>query len=285
MEFIEILVLVLGSIFSYLLGGVSVARLITKKETSGDIKSQGSGNPGTMNMLRTHGLIMGVFTLICDALKGVLPALFGYLYFRTIDMELSYISLYLFGLFAVVGHIFPIYYKFKGGKGIATTLGVFFVADPITSVILFGILIFTLLLIKISSVVSLLFITISAIIQLFKPYCDNWIIIVLMLLIIVLDYWAHRQNLVRLIENKENSADLQEGLQKDIKKIKEKQEKKLEKSVQKTENIKQKYDKKIEKKHNQVNKKIERLNAKNNSIKSDTEENPNSNIQEEDSNK
>lgn len=285
MEFIEILVLVLGSIFSYLLGGVSVARLITKKETSGDIKSQGSGNPGTMNMLRTHGLIMGVFTLICDALKGVLPALFGYLYFRTIDMELSYISLYLFGLFAVVGHIFPIYYKFKGGKGIATTLGVFFVADPITSVILFGILIFTLLLIKISSVVSLLFITISAIIQLFKPYCDNWIIIVLMLLIIVLDYWAHRQNLVRLIENKENSADLQEGLQKDIKKIKEKQEKKLEKSVQKTENIKQKYDKKIEKKHNQVNKKIERLNAKNNSIKSDTEENPNSNIQEESSNK
>lgn len=285
MEFIEILVLVLGSIFSYLLGGVSVARLITKKETSGDIKSQGSGNPGTMNMLRTHGLIMGVFTLICDALKGVLPALFGYLYFRTIDMELSYISLYLFGLFAVVGHIFPIYYKFKGGKGIATTLGVFFVADPITSVILFGILIFTLLLIKISSVVSLLFITISAIIQLFKPYCDNWIIIVLMLLIIVLDYWAHRQNLVRLIENKENSADLQEGLQKDINKIKEKQEKKLEKSVQKTENIKQKYDKKIEKKHNQVNKKIERLNAKNNSIKSDTEENPNSNIQEESSNK
>lgn len=263
MELMDILVLIFGSIISYLIGGVSIARLITKKEKNGDIKSQGSGNPGTMNMLRTHGLFMGIFTLICDAVKGVLPALFGYLYFLQIDISLSYIALYLFGFCAVVGHIFPIYYKFKGGKGIATTLGVFMVADPITSIILFGILLVTLLFIKISSVVSLLFITINVIIQLFKTYCeDNWIVIVLMVLMVLLDIWAHRQNLVRLIENKENPADLQEGLQKDIKKIKDKQEKKIEKIEQKTENIRQKYDRIIEKKHSKVNKKIEKLNEK-----------------------
>lgn len=268
MELFDIFVVVMGCIISYLLGGISIARLVTKKDKEGDINNQGSGNPGTMNMLRTHGLFMGMFTLICDALKGVLPALFGLLYFEQIDVNFSYTALYLFGLCAVVGHIFPVYYKFKGGKGIATTLGVFIVADPITSLILFGILFVTLYFIKISSVVSLLFITINAIIQLFKPYCEgNWILIVIMLLMVVLDIWAHRQNLVRLVENRENAADLQEGLRKDIEKIKNKQVRKVEKFVQKTENIRQKYENKITKKHDKVNKKMERLNNKNNDVK------------------
>ncbi|MGN0960846.1 MAG: glycerol-3-phosphate 1-O-acyltransferase PlsY [Christensenellales bacterium] len=294
MELLDIFILILGSIFSYLLGGVSIARLITKKEKGGDIKTQGSGNPGTMNMLRTHGFFMGIFTLICDALKGVLPALFGLLYFRQIDYNLSYTALYLFGLCAVVGHIFPVYYKFKGGKGIATTLGVFMVADPITSLILFAILFVTLYFIKISSVVSLLFITINAIIQLFKPYCEgNWVLIVLMLVMIALDIWAHRQNLVRLIENKENVADIQEGLRKDIEKIKNKQERKVEKSEQKTENIRQKYERKIIKKHNKVNKKIEKISEKNanNEIdknlntKGNEQNSPNNNVQSQLNNK
>ena len=78
----DILILIFASIVSYLLGGISIARFITKKKNgSGNITSQGSGNPGTMNMLRTHGILMGLFTLFCDALKGALPALFGLLYF------------------------------------------------------------------------------------------------------------------------------------------------------------------------------------------------------------
>lgn len=263
MELVDILVIVFGCIFSYLLGGVSIARLITKKDKEGAINKQGSGNPGTMNMLRTHGFFMGIFTLICDALKGVLPALLGLLYFDQYDTAIAYNMLYLFGLCAVVGHIFPIYYKFKGGKGIATTLGVFMVADPITSVILFGIFFIVLYFIKISSVVSLLFIVINAIIQIFKAQGDlSWISIVLMLLMVVIDIWAHRQNLVRLVENRENPADLQEGLKKDIEKIKNKQEKRVEKSERKTENIRQKYERKIIKKNDKVNRKIEKINEK-----------------------
>lgn len=260
MELLDIMILVFGSIISYLLGGISIARLITKKDKGGDIKTQGSGNPGTMNMLRTHGMFMGFFTLICDALKGSLPALFGLYYFKTIDLSLAYTALYLFGLCAVVGHIFPIYYKFKGGKGIATTFGVFMVADPITSIILFGILFVTLYVIKIASVVSLLFVIINAILQFFKSYCHtNWLVVVLIVVMIILDIWAHRTNLLRLIENKENPADLQEGLRKDIEKIKNKQVKKIEKNKQKTQLIKEKYNKKIEKKNNKVNKKIEKI--------------------------
>ena len=227
----EILVFIGFCILSYLLGGVSVARFITKKEAKGDINSQGSGNPGTMNMLRTHGIGLGLFTLLCDALKGALPALFGLLFFKNVcgDEKLGYLALYAFGLCAVIGHIFPLYYKFKGGKGIATTFGVFMVADPITSTILFGIMFLTLYIIKIGSVVSLLFITIVAIVQLFRDCMDNnWIAITLMLLIIVLDIYAHRKNLERLVENKENPADLHEGIKKDVQKLKKK---KLSKSI------------------------------------------------------
>ncbi|MBQ7351928.1 MAG: glycerol-3-phosphate 1-O-acyltransferase PlsY [Clostridia bacterium] len=262
MEIYDILVLVFGCIISYFLGGISIARMLTKKENN-DISKQGSGNPGTMNMMRNYGIVMGVVTLVCDALKGVLPALFGLLYFRPFDESFAYMVVYLFGFFAVLGHIFPIYYKFKGGKGIATTLGVFMVADPITGAILFSILFVTLYFIKISSVVSLLFIVISAVVQCFKPYAEaNWLMIALMWVIVVLDIWAHRSNLLRLIDHNENPADLQEGLRKDIEKFKNKKEKKLEKNKQKHTRIEEKYDKKIERKHSKVSEKLKRLDEK-----------------------
>ena len=264
MEVRDIIIFVLACVFSYLLGGISVARIITHKGDK-DISSQGSGNPGTMNMLRTHGMGMGLFTLLCDALKGVIPALFGLLYFGEMySTEWGYIALYAFGLCAVLGHIFPIFYKFKGGKGIATTFGVFMVADPICTVILFGILFLTLYFIKIGSLVSLLFITIEAVEQMFRTKMSgNWIALVIMSVIVVLDIYCHRQNIVRLIENRENPADLQEGLEKDIAKIKNKREKKIEKHAIIQNKIEKKYDKKISKKQQRVSSKIERIQNKN----------------------
>ena len=98
----------------------------------------------------------------------------------------------MFGFFAVVGHIFPIYYKFKGGKGIATTFGVFIVADPISTLVLFAILFVTLYFIKIGSIVSFLFISVDAIVQLFRDEMDgNWFAIIVMLLMILLDFYIY----------------------------------------------------------------------------------------------
>ena len=263
MELREIIIFIASIILSYLLGGVSIARIITKREKK-DIENEGSGNPGTMNMLRTHGMGMGLFTLFCDALKGAIPALFGYLYFgHMVSTELAYISIYAFGLSAVIGHIYPIFNKFKGGKGIATTFGMFMVADPVCTSILFGIMFLTLYFIKIGSLVSLLFITIDAIVQLFRPVMAfNWIAIVLMCVIVFLDIYAHRQNILRLIENRENPADLQEGLKKDIEKIKNKRERKLGKNSIKSDKIEQRYNNKIVRKERRVNNKIERINSK-----------------------
>jgi glycerol-3-phosphate acyltransferase PlsY len=274
METLDIIILILGSIFSYLLGGISIARLITKKKQDGNIINQGSGNPGTMNMMRTHGVFMGVFTLLCDALKGFLPALFGSLYFDGYNGGLKYIALFLFGLCAVLGHIYPIYYKFKGGKGIATTIGVFAVADPLTSGVLFLIMFVTLYFIKIGSVVSLLYIVIQATVQMFREYSDgNWIMYIIMWVMIFIDILAHRKNLERLVENKENPADLQEGLQKDIQKLREKKQAKLEKNKQKHEKIKEKYERKITDKHNKVNKKLEKMGSASSDVVAQDEQN------------
>lgn len=227
MEFLNVVILIVACVLSYLLGSISVARIITRKKQEGSITKSGSGNPGTMNMLRNHGILMGLFTLLCDAIKGAIPALFGLLYFGEIDARLGYITLFLFGLCAVVGHIFPVFYKFKGGKGIATTFGVFMVVDPITSSILFVILVVILYFTKIGSLVSLLFITIDAIVQMFKEYAHhNWVMWLLLWTMILLDYYAHKQNLVRLVDNEENPADLQESISKDINKFKAKHKKK-----------------------------------------------------------
>jgi hypothetical protein len=172
----------------------------------------------------------------------------------------------LFGFCAVLGHIFPIYYKFKGGKGIATTIGVFAVVDPLTSGVLFLILFVTLYFIKIGSVVSLLYIIIQATVQMFRDYSyGNWAMHLIMWLMVFVDIVAHRKNLDRLVEDKENTADLQEGLEKDIQKLKEKRQLKLEKNKQKREKIKEKYERKISLKNEKVNKKIEKMSENNES--------------------
>ena len=282
MEIREILIFISACFLSYLLGGVSIARLIAKK--SGN-EITGSGNPGTMNMLRTKGLAMGLFTLLCDALKGVIPALFGYLYFgHFVSSQMGYIALYAFGLCAVLGHIFPIYYKFKGGKGIATTFGMFMVADPICTLILFGILFITLYFIKIGSLVSLLFITIETIVQMFRLVMEgNWIAKIIMWLIVIIDIWCHRQNIIRLLENRENPADLQEGLKKDITKLQNKREKKIEKNAIKMDKMENRYNKIIAKKETKVNSKIEKINFKSAKKKTAIKADPQVSIQKTDS--
>lgn len=122
----------LGGIISYFIGCFNFAVLISKIKKH-DIRAEGSGNPGTMNMSRTFGLKIGVINFLCDALKGAIPVLCGYLIFKNFVFEgtlfpVSDFARYLFGACAVIGHIFPVTMKFKGGKGIATTLGLFWCA-------------------------------------------------------------------------------------------------------------------------------------------------------------
>ncbi len=125
-------------VLSYLVGSVNWALIISKIKRS-DIRKMGSGNPGTLNMSRNLGFKFGLLTFFLDVLKGAIPTLIGFFVFGDSQFVGSefYIrdfAVYLCGLCVVLGHIYPIYFKFKGGKGIASTIGVFLVAESVHGV-------------------------------------------------------------------------------------------------------------------------------------------------------
>ncbi|BAN46261.1 glycerol-3-phosphate 1-O-acyltransferase PlsY [Metapseudomonas resinovorans] len=102
---------------AYLLGSLSFAILLSRLFGTGDPRAQGSGNPGATNMLRVAGKKLAILTLLGDLLKGLLPVLVAFLCGLTIQQQ-AWV-----GLAAVLGHLYPIYFRFRGGKGVATAAG------------------------------------------------------------------------------------------------------------------------------------------------------------------
>ena len=117
---------VLLGLVSYFLGNISTARIVAKCKHD-DITKHGSGNPGTLNTWRAFGFWPGICTFLLDMIKGLVPTLVAFLTFGYIDGCCAEIAMYVAGFSVVLGHIFPVVFKFKGGKGIATSIGVFFV--------------------------------------------------------------------------------------------------------------------------------------------------------------
>lgn len=114
----------------YLLGSVNFALVISKVFYHDDIRKYGSGNAGMTNMLRTYGKSAAAATLLCDMLKSVLSVLFGSFLLGTA------FGGYLAGMFCVIGHIFPVFFKFKGGKGVATVAAMILMLDPLCFLLL-----------------------------------------------------------------------------------------------------------------------------------------------------
>lgn len=123
-------VYVLVGLISYLIGSISFSIIFSKKFAGIDIREKGSKNAGTTNVLRTVGKQAAALTLICDILKGVVVvfiAIFATWIWEEVEVETLK---YLAGLMAIIGHTFPVYYGFKGGKGVATSLGALLVINP-----------------------------------------------------------------------------------------------------------------------------------------------------------
>lgn len=223
-EISQIWYFAIAAVACYLVGCFNFAVLIARFKKK-NIRQIGSGNPGTMNITRSFGLKIGAINFFCDVFKGGIPVLVAYFIFKDYVFENSSVTVsdfarYFFGLFVVIGHIFPVTMKFKGGKGIASTMGVFLFALPceewwfifIAAVFLIGILFF-ILITTWGSMGSLIGVTSLSIFQacLFvKRYSfdlkNGWVIATLALLLMftVLTWFAHRQNIIRLLAGEEH---------------------------------------------------------------------------------
>ena len=117
--------------FAYLLGSVPWGVILTRIFSDVDVRSTGSGNIGAYNVFRLAGKTLGILTLLGDLLKGAIPVLVGVLWFVVSDWK-GEVLVSLIALSAFVGHLFPFFLKFKGGKGVATAAGCFLVISPLS---------------------------------------------------------------------------------------------------------------------------------------------------------
>lgn len=227
-------------VISYLIGNISFARIVSRFVNE-DVTRKGSGNPGSMNMLRNFGFKLGFLTLVLDASKGAFGALLGYLLLggATADPT-AHIGLYVGGLSAVLGHIYPALYRFKGGKGVATTLGLFLVANPLWTAIAFVFCFFYLLFFEYGSVASFILITTLTVVEGMK-FSGNVVVSIILFFLFFITWFAHRQNILRLLIGKENKVNFKKALKKmqrkDMDKKEFKQEKKQQKIIDKEKNI------------------------------------------------
>ena len=201
-------------VVSYFCGNISFARIIAKTKNQ-DITKLGSGNPGMTNVLRNYGFKFGLLNLCLDILKGVIPCLIVWL------TTYNIVYLYIAGVSVMLGHMFPALFKFKGGKGIATMLGVFAVANPLATVIVIACAAVCWLIFQYGSLSSFLCVTVLTIVEgLHAKALDNpqqLIVSLLLFSIFILTWWAHRANIKRLILGKESKVDLIASAKKKIK--------------------------------------------------------------------
>ena len=180
-------------IISYLMGSIPFGLILTKIFLKKDIREIGSGNIGATNALRTGNKLIGYSTLILDVLKAVIPVLYVKINFPD--------AVYISALFAFIGHVFPVWLKFKGGKGVATYVGILFSLNIIFGLV-FGICWLIIFFIsKYSSLASLIgSLSVPVYILIFQGLENVFFYVIMFILI----FFTHRENIKRL-KNKEET--------------------------------------------------------------------------------
>lgn len=205
---------ILIAVIAYLLGSLNFSIILSEVVKKKDIRDSGSGNAGATNMLRTYGKKAAVGTMIGDILKVALGIIIA---FAILDVPMKYIfsnpadaaeiqrvMLYkeFAGLFCVLGHIFPLYFKFKGGKGVAACTGMVIIVDWRIALILFVIFIGVILISKWISLGSIVIALLYPV--LIFAFYKNFILAAVALLFTAIVIVAHRENIKRLVKGTEN---------------------------------------------------------------------------------
>lgn len=202
--------LVLGLIIAYLAGSIPSAVWIGKSFYGVDVREKGSKNAGTTNTIRVLGLLPGIFVLSIDVLKGWFAVYMAKIFGSTlIDINPDYIVYYqlLAGIFAVIGHALPIFAKFKGGKGVATMLGV--VIGLFVKIIPLVLAVFVIVFI-LTHYISVSSMSAAISFPIFYPACSillhytiNTVQLIFSIIVAIFILWTHRKNIKRLIRHEE----------------------------------------------------------------------------------
>ncbi len=192
---ITVLAVLACIVIPYFLGSINFAIIISKSKHSEDIRNYGSGNAGMTNMLRTYGKSAAALTLFGDALKAFVSAVIGY-------VLLGYSGAYLTGLFCILGHIFPLYYKFKGGKGVVTAAVSILMCNWLVFVVVFIVFVIIVSFTKYISLASVMCMMIYPfLLYRFEGPGPNVIIALVIAAIII---FKHKENIKRLRQGKES---------------------------------------------------------------------------------
>ena len=189
--------IILFIVIAYLIGSISPALLVGKIFYNTDIRTMGSGNLGTTNTFRCLGKKAGVIVFVLDISKGIIATMLPSLVLGRVE----YLS--IFGAFAMIGHVYPIFANFKGGKAVATGSGVFIFLYPTLSLILVAIFFSTLFITGYVSLGSILICLTSIVyLSIFESGIDKWIMIVMCIFVI----YMHKSNIKRLLKGTENKS-------------------------------------------------------------------------------
>lgn len=188
------------ALLAYLLGSISFAVIVSRVFNLPDPRTYGSNNPGATNVLRSGNKLAAALTLILDALKGWVAVIIT---LRAAPvLALGHAAPVLAALFVFLGHLFPAFYRFKGGKGVATALGVLLALDwriaCVTALIWILLFAFT----RVSSIAALVATTAAPLISFYFRGVDLFTIMILVIAVLVL--WRHQENIRRLIAGRES---------------------------------------------------------------------------------
>lgn len=183
---------------AYLLGSVSSAIIVCRLMGLPDPRSEGSGNPGATNVLRIGGKKAAALTLVGDMLKGYIPVALAVWYGLSAEIIIA------MGVAAFVGHLWPVFFKFEGGKGVATELGVLFGLHPVIGLVIAGIWLFIAKGLKISSLAALVAMTLAPVMVWFWTEGElSWTLgVALMSLLLII---RHKSNIQRLMSGEETT--------------------------------------------------------------------------------
>lgn len=187
-------------ILTYLIASIPFGLVISKVCKKEDIRLHGSKNIGATNVTRVLGKKLGFITLILDALKGAVMVILA----REVFAQSHHLSeiLSLTALIAVIGHVFPIYLKFKGGKGVATTIAVILAINPLLGLITIGAWLAVFLITKISAAASLSSLLVASLFAIFSNIAIEQVALYLALFVIVTI--RHKENIIRIKNGQEN---------------------------------------------------------------------------------